>query len=145
MRRGPVLAVLVGPLLCGCGSSGAPPSRPTASRGATSGPALLRAPLRAGEVVVRGELTPKSAGPYRFAGSYRVRFEQYAPEDPRLDFSGQTPFVADLEHTQGVPALRLFRAPASSGTRTVRLHGRYYVDASFGDYPFVIRFTPQQG
>jgi hypothetical protein len=41
--------------------------------------------------------------------------------------------------------VRLFRAAARSGSRTVRLHGTYYVDASFGDYPFAIRLSPEQG
>jgi hypothetical protein len=144
MHRALVVAVLTGTVTAGCGS--ADPARPTtATDGRHAGPALLRAPLRPGEIVIRGDATPKTAGPYRFAGTYRARFEQYAPENPRLEFSGETAFVADLERTEGVPAVRLFRAAARSGERTVRLHGRYYVDASFGDYPFAIRLSPKPG
>jgi hypothetical protein len=145
MRRALLVALLIGAITAGCGSSGAPPRPTTSTDGRQAGPALLQAPLRAGEIVIRGDATPKTAGPYRFAGTYRARFEQYAPEDPRLDFSGETAFVADLERTQGVPAVRLFRAAASSGTRTVRLHGSYFVNASFGDYPFAIRLSPVRG
>jgi hypothetical protein len=136
--------LLTGAITAGCGSADAP-RRTTTTDGRHAGPALLQAPLRAGEIVIRGDATPKTAGPYVFAGTYRARFQQYAPENPRLDFSAETTFVADLERTQGVPAVRLFRAAARSGTRTVRLHGRYYLDASFGDYPFVIRLTPERG
>jgi hypothetical protein len=138
------VALLAGALTTGCGSAD-PPRRTTATDGHQAGPALLRAPRRAGELVIRGDATPKTAGPYVLTGTYRARFEQYAPEDARLDFSGETAFVADLERTEGVPAVRLFRAAARSGARTLRLHGRYYVDASFGDYPFVIRLTPERG
>jgi hypothetical protein len=144
MRRGLLVTLLSGAVLAGCGSQGATPD-PTATGGRDAGPALLRAPRQAGEIVIRGDATPKTAGPYVFAGTYRARFEQYAPEDPRLDFSSEIAFVADLERTEGVPAVRLFRAAARSGARTLRLHGRYYVEASFGDYPFAIRLTPERG
>ena len=56
--------------------------------------ALLQAPKRPGEVIVRGDLSPASHGPYAFDGRYVVRFEQFAPEDPNLDFTAQTAFVA---------------------------------------------------
>jgi hypothetical protein len=144
MRRALLLAVVAGTVTAGCGSAD-PAGRATATGGRHPGPALLEAPRRPGEIVIRGDATPKTAGPYRFAGTYRARFEQYAPENPRLDFSGETAFVADLERTEGVPAVRLFRAAARSGERTVRLHGRYYVDASFGDYPFASRLSPERG
>jgi hypothetical protein len=143
MRRA-LLVLLTGAVTAGCGSQGARPD-PTTAGGRRAGPALLQASRRPGEIVIRGDATPKTAGPYRLAGTYRARFEQYAPEDPRLDFSGETAFVADLERTEGVPAVRLFRAAARSGSRTVRLHGTYYVDASFGDYPFAIRLSPEHG
>jgi hypothetical protein len=144
MRRAFLVALLAGAVTAGCGSAD-PPQRTTAADARHAGPALLRAPRRAGEIVIRGDATPKTTGPYVLTGTYRARFEQYAPEDARLDFSGETAFVADLERTEGVPAVRLFRAAARSGARTLRLHGRYYVDASFGDYPFVIRLTPERG
>lgn len=144
MGRALLVTLLTGAVTAGCGSQGARPD-PTATGARHAGPALLQAPLRAGEIVIRGDTTPKTAGPYVFAGTYRVRFEQYAPENPRVDFSGETAFVADLERTEGVPAVRLFRAAARSGERTVHLHGRYYVDASFGDYPFAIRLSPGHG
>lgn len=132
-------------LLAGCGSGTGASGTPAATVARAPAPALVRARRGPGEVVVRGDTTPKTAGPYAFHGAYRVRFQQYAPEDPRLDFRGETAFVADLERTQGIPARRLFRAAAARGSRTVRLNGRFYVDASFGDYPFVLRFTPVRG
>jgi hypothetical protein len=71
-----------------------------------------------------------------------VRFEQYAPEDPHLDFGGQTAFVADLQTPGGRVARHLFRAAAATGRRTVTAHGRYLVAVSFGDFPYVLRFSP---
>jgi hypothetical protein len=94
---------------------------------------------------VAGEASPATHGPYAFDGRYTVRFEQIAPEDPRLDFAAQTAFVADANRAEGQPgvgSLRLFRAAARTGRRSVRLRGRLYVDVSFGDYPYAIRFTP---
>ena len=145
MHRAHLAALATGLLLAGCGSGMGGGTAATTSVARGAAPSLLRAPARPGEIVVRGDATPKTAGPYTFAGAYRVRFQQYAPEDPRLDFAGETAFVADLERTEGVPARRLFRAAAAHGSRTVRLRGRFYVDASFGDYPFVLRFTPVRG
>ena len=37
----------------------------------------------------------------------------------------------------------LFKAAVGTQTRRLRINGRFYVDVSFGDYPYVIRFTPR--
>ena len=141
MRRVAIVLLLAGAGLSGCGSSSSGAGGSATTAASASAPALARAPRRPGEVLIRAEATPKTAGPFTFAGTYRVRFVQYAPEDPRLDFAGETPFVAALTRTDGRPVRRLFRAAAATGARTVRLNGRYVVDASFGDYPFALRFT----
>lgn len=143
MRRAPIAALLAGATLAGCGSSAPRPATTTGPSAPV--PSLARAPRQPGEVLIRAEATPKTAGPFTFAGTYRVRFVQYAPEDPRLDFSGETPFVAALTRGDGSTVRRLFRAAKASGSRTVRLSGRYLVDASFGDFPFALRFTRVRG
>ena len=100
---------------------------------------------RAGEIVVSAQLSPQSHGPFEFDGRYVARFEQIAPEDPELDFGTQTPFVAMLDRKQqqeGAGSVRLFRAATRTGRRTVTLHGRWYLDVSFGDFPYAIRLTP---
>lgn len=107
--------------------------------------ALLAAPKRPGEVIVRGEASPGSHGPFTFKGRYRVRFEQFAPEDPNVDFTAQTAFVAALDkHAEedGPGSVRLFRTARRTSGKTVALHGRLFVDVSFGDFPYAIRFTP---
>ena len=75
-----------------------------------------------------------------------MRFEQHAPEDPNLDFTGATSFVAALDREAeitGGDSIALFEAAARRGqTRTLRIDGRFFVDVSFGDFPYVIRFTP---
>jgi hypothetical protein len=38
--------------------------------------------------------------------------------------------------------VRLFRAAARTGRREVTLRGRYFIDVSFGDFPYAIRLTP---
>ena len=82
------------PVRGGCAAAEPPPApTPTATRA----PELARAPKAAGEIVVTGDASPASHGPYEFKGAYTVRFEQYAPEDPKLDFSAQTAFVAALD------------------------------------------------
>jgi hypothetical protein len=108
-------------------------------------PALATRAAAAGEVVVRGEASPATHGPFTFAGRYRVRFEQYAPEDPRLDFAGETPFTAALTRRAGDArgAIKLFQDAAGSGARELEIRGRRYVDVSFGDFPYVLRFTPR--
>jgi hypothetical protein len=144
MRPRHLAIVLAGTVVAGCGGTGVPSTSQAPGSNAPR-PALLTAPRRPGEVVVSGDTAPKTAGPYAFHGRYRVRFRQYAPEDPSTDFSGQTPFVVDLERSPGMPVIHLFKAAAAHGERRLTLEGRLYVDVSFGDFPFVIRFTPEGG
>lgn len=136
-----MLAVLG--LLAGCGGGATKPTPPPDS--AKTEVALLQAPKRPGEVLLRGDLSPASHGPYAFDGRYVARFEQFAPEDPNVDFSDQTAFVATLDRraeVEGATSVKLFHAASRTARRTVTLHGRLYVDVSFGDFPYAIRFTP---
>src|SRR3954451_12298772 len=106
---------------------------------------LAAAPKRPGEVLVRGEASPASHGPFALHGRYVVRFEQVAPEDPELDSRGQTAFVVTADRKpqqEGAGTVRLFRAAARTGRRTVTLRGRLYIDVAFGDSPYAIRLTP---
>jgi hypothetical protein len=130
-------------LLAGCGSNAAKPSRPPDP--AKAEVALLQAPKRAGEIIVRGDLSPASHGPYDFDGRYVARFEQFAPEDPNVDFSAQTAFVSTLDRNaeqDGPGSVKLFHAARRTGRRTLALHGKLFVDVSFGDFPYAVRFTP---
>jgi hypothetical protein len=129
--------------LAGCGSGGSSSTATTATTAAV--PALARRPPAAGEIVVRGEASPATHGPYDFNGRYLVRFQQYAPEDPKLDFSSQTPFSAALTRKEGdeTGAVKLFESAARSGRRRLTIRGRYYVEVGFGDFPYVVRFTPR--
>jgi hypothetical protein len=130
-------------LLAGCGSEAATRTKPPDP--AKARVALLQAPRRAGEIVVRGDVSAASHGPYAFDGRYVVRFEQFAPEDPNLDFTGQTAFVATLDRRaeqDGPGTVKLFEAAQRTSRRTLTLHGRLFVDVSFGDFPYAIRFTP---
>jgi hypothetical protein len=138
---GALVAALV--LLAGCGGEAGTRIKPPDP--AKAKVALLQAPRRAGEIIVRGDLSPASHGPYAFDGRYVARFEQFAPEDPHMDFTGQTAFVATLDRNaeqDGPGSVRLFRAARRTGRRTLTLHGRLFVDVSFGDFPYAIRITP---
>jgi hypothetical protein len=134
------------PALAGCGGDDGSTSTATTAT-STALPALARSPRAPGEIVVAGEASPVTRGPYAFSGRYLVRFEQYAPEDPNLDFSSQTPLSVALTRREGEPAgaIKLFEAAARRGRRELTIRGRYYVDVSFGDFPYVIRFTPRRG
>jgi hypothetical protein len=128
---------------CGGGSARGGTSAGTAPPAAR--PALARTPARPGEILVRGDASPRSHGPFDLRGRYTVRFEQIAPEDPELDFATQTAFVASLDRRAEVEdraSVRLFRVAARTGRRVVSLRGRYYLDVSFGDFPYAIRLTP---
>ena len=137
-------------LLAGCGGAGTAPqgtTRPAATAPAAALPALATRAATSGEIVVRGDASPLTRGPYAFDGRYLVRFEQYAPEDPALDFTAQTPLSAALAPRRDDPrgAIRLVEDAARSGRRELAIHGRYFVSVEFGDFPFVIRFTPRRG
>jgi hypothetical protein len=137
----PLVAALV--LLAGCGSEAPTPTKPPDP--AKAKVALLKAPKRAGEIIVRGDLSPASHGPYAFDGRYLVRFQQFAPEDPNLDFTAQTAFVATLDRqaeVEGPGSVKLFHAASRTGRKTLALHGKLFVDVSFGDFPYALRFTP---
>jgi len=146
--RWPAAIVLLVAALAGataCGGDGAS----TGGRSAVAPPpahfAIARAPKRPGEILVRGEASPASHGPFALDGRYVARFEQAAPENPELDFAGQTAFVVTLDskpEQDGAGTVRLFRAAARTGRRTVTLRGRLYIDVSFGDFPYAIRLTP---
>jgi hypothetical protein len=137
-----LVAAAGGATACGGGASGG------AGSSAAAGPPPARpalAPKRPGEIVVRADASPRSHGPFALDGRYVVRFEQIAPEDPELDFATQTAFVASLDHRpqhEGADSVRLFRAAARTGRRTVTVKGRWYLDVSFGDFPYAIRLTP---
>src|SRR3954453_14314070 len=148
-----LVAALAGAAACGGGArarGGAPPAPPPPAPPRPPPPPPARLPLpaapkRPGEVVVRGEASPASHGPFALHGRYVVRFEQVAPEDPELDFRGQTAFVVTADRTpqqEGAGTVRLFRAAARTGRRTVTLRGRLYIDVAFGDFPYAIRLTP---
>ena len=130
--------------LAGCGDDGASSTATTTTTKAL--PALARSPRAPGEIVVTGDASPATRGPYAFSGRYLVRFEQYAPEDPSLDFTSQTPLSAALVRREGEPegAIKLFEAAARRDRRELTIRGRYFVDVSFGDFPYVIRFTPRK-
>jgi hypothetical protein len=132
------------PVLSGCshGDSSSTATTPTAP----TLPALAQRPRAAGEIVVSGDASPATRGPYAFSGRYLVRFEQNAPEDPNLDFTSQTPLSARLTRREGDErgAVKLFEVAARKGRRELTIRGRYFVDVSFGDFPYVIRFTPRK-
>jgi len=145
MRRVPrrILLVLALAAIAGCGGGSEKREPPPAASKAKV--ALLEAPKRAGEIIVRGEASPASHGPFSFDGRYVVRFEQFAPEDPNVDFADQTAFVVTLDRQAeqgGAGSVRIFRAAKRAGRRAVTLHGRLFVDVSFGDFPYAIRFSP---
>ena len=129
-------------VVVGCGGTSVTPP-PAAGPTAEGAPALLKQKVRKGEVMVDAEYSPHRDGPYRFDGTYLVRFAQYDPEAPRTSFADQTPFVAYLTGLGRRPKkIALFHQAAAGGERTMRLHGNYYVEVSFGDFPYVLRFTP---
>jgi hypothetical protein len=140
-RRLLPVAVLVA--LAGCGNGvqkGTPPPKASSAK-----VALLAAPKRPGEIIVRGDGSPDSHGPFSFDGRYRARFEQFAPEDPNVDFTTQTTFVASADkraEEDGRDSVKLFHAARRTSGRTVTLRGRFFVDVTFGDFPYAIRFTP---
>lgn len=142
MRLVVVVAVLAA-CAGGCGGDDVAAPTPTPA----GDPALARKDPGAGEILIRGDLSPASHGPYDFDGPYTVAFEQFAPEDAKLDFRQQTSFVAMLDteaEFERADSIKLFKESRRAGTKRVEIHGRYFVDVSFGDFPYVIRFTPRR-
>jgi hypothetical protein len=147
------VGAILGLALGGCGerhrAAPAPPAFGTTAGGRPAVPALARTPKRSGEVLVTGAGSPSAHGPYSFKGRYRVRFEQVDPEDPGQTFTGQTSFVANAapaaDQEQGAGVVRLVRKAARTGSATVRLDGRLWVNVSFGDFPYALRLTPVGG
>ena len=140
-----LVSLLASGLAACAGGDGSAATATTAAPAEVALPALARQPRRAGEVLFSGEASPASHGPFSLDGRYVVRFEQFAPEDPKLDFSGQTPFTANLRPAGSRAAgTKLFGAAAASGRRELERNGRFVLDVSFGDFPYVVRFTPRR-
>ena len=144
-RAGIVVLGAAAAVATACGGGRSPGGAGSAALPPPARLALATAPKRPGEIVVRADASPASHGPFALDGRYVARFEQVAPEDPELDFATQTAFVASLDRKpeqDGAGSVRLFRAAARTGRRTVTLRGRFYLDVSFGDFPYAIRLTP---
>jgi hypothetical protein len=142
VRRTALGLCILGAWAAGCGGSAEPAAPPPLPDG---DPLLGRAPVRPGEIVIRGDASPASYGPYALSGTYSVAFEQYAPEDPSLDFGTQTSFVVRLDRDAEIArsdSIRLFSAAQRTGRRRLRVDGTYFVDVDFGDFPYVIRLRP---
>lgn len=136
----PLLVLALCAPACGGNDAAAPTPTPDGD------PALARKAPAKGEILIRGEFSPASHGPYDLDGEYVVAFEQFAPEDAKLDFRQQTSFVATLNREaefETRDSIRLFKASRQAGRKRFELHGRYFVDVSWGDFPYVIRFTPR--
>jgi hypothetical protein len=146
LRTLTALVVLAALVAAGCGDGTVAGERTATTPKVT--PALAKTPAGPGEILVQGQASPATHGPYELSGTYIARFVQYAPEDPHLDFAGQTPFVARLDpHADGDDGGRrtvaLFEKAAAAGEATIRAKGRLYLDVEFGDFPYVIRLTPK--
>ncbi len=142
MKRASIICA--GLVIAGCGgtTSAGPSTVQQRDEAAKRGIAVGRAPVRTGEVVVRGDYGPDEQGPFALGGTYVARFEQTAPEDPALDFTRETAFTAHL--AQGTKRVRLFQDAAREGRVTVTVPpGDWRVVVDFGDYPFAIRLTPR--
>ena len=140
-----LVAAAAGASACGGGSGSSAGGSAAVAGPPPARPGLARAPKRPGEILVRADASPQSHGPLTLDGRYLVRFEQVAPEDPEMDFTTQTAFVAALDRRpqeEGADSVRLFRAAARTGRRTIIARGRWYLDVSFGDFPYAIRLTP---
>jgi hypothetical protein len=146
LRSGPfvILIVLaVATVVTGCGGQRGVTAPPAAGPQAPGAPDLLKQRVQPGEVLVDAVFSPQREGPFHLKGRYLVRFAQYAPEAPRMSFGDQTPFVAYLAGTTPrAKKIALFHEAAARGQRTMSLNGRYFVEVAFGDFPFVLRFTP---
>lgn len=141
-----LLVSLTAVALGACGGGGGGSKAPSSTSTTASLPRLARKPARAGEIVFAGQSSPASYGPIKLDGTYVVRFEQFAPENPKQDFTNQTPFRATLERRSGVTkgSVRLFSAARRTGRKLFKLKGKYVIDVSFGDFPFAVRMTPRK-
>jgi hypothetical protein len=146
LRPGSLVTLLVlaaALVVTGCGGERDVTAPPAAGPQAPGAPALLKEKVRKGEVMVDAEYSPQREGPFDFKGHYLVRFAQYAPEAPRMTFGDQTPFVAYLAGMNPrAKKIPLFHQAAARGQRTLSLNGHYFVEVAFGDFPYVLRFTP---
>ncbi len=138
-----VLGVSASLCLTACSSETEAPAAP---KRLVADPPLATERPAEGEFVFRGAYAPRSHKPADLRGRYLVRFQQWAPEDPKRDFEAETAFVASLVGTSGSDRgrrVRLFRTAAARGERRVDLSGRYLLEVAFGDFPYVVRFTPR--
>ena len=142
-RRAKALIVAI-VLLAGCGSEAKPPTKPPDP--AKSQVALLKAPKRPGEILLSAGTSP----PRRTARTPSTVATSCASSSsrPRTPTSTSPPRRPSWRRLDRRPrwkaraACTLFHAASRTGRRTLALHGRLFVDVSFGDFPYAMRFTP---
>lgn len=116
--------------------------------GSSSTPTLAKKPPGPGEVLVSGNTSPKTLGPYEFEpGTYTFQFEQFAPDAPGLDFSTEaSPFAVSINRkprTAAPDSQLLVNSAEPRGDNIVSLSGSYYIDVTSADHSYVLRFTPR--
>jgi len=150
-------AFLLVPLLaaalaaCGGDDKPAPASIPTSrvpaltTAAALKSPPLARTALTTGELIFTGPAAPGTHGSFALDGTYIVRFEQFDPDDEDRDFSRAAPLTVGLRPASSMdPGFELFAAKEASGQRELTRKGRFALDVTRGDFPYAVRFTPQQ-
>ncbi|MFL5884444.1 MAG: hypothetical protein ACJ77M_05190 [Thermoleophilaceae bacterium] len=111
-----------------------------------STPGLLRQARRPGEILVQGNTSPKSFGPYDFEpGLYTFRFEQYAPGISGIDFatdaSSITVALNRKPRVSAADSELLVNATQKQGDNNIYASGKYFVDVTSADYSYVLTFT----
>jgi len=132
-------------LIFGCGGEAATTtSDPQASEVSepTGMPELAAKPKRRGEILIKGETSPTTYGPFSAAGPYNLRFEQYNPP-PGVSIGQLGPFVAStVTESGGTPIDNLVSTTDPRGRYQVYLSGRFFIDVAVADAAYVIRLTP---
>jgi hypothetical protein len=121
---------------------------PTAVRSGGAQPSLAKKAPGPGEVLVSGNTSPKTFGPYDFEpGTYTFQFQQTAPDAPGLDFTTDaSPFAVSINRkprTTAPDSQLLVNSAEARGDNIVSLTGRYYIDVTSADHSYVLRFTPR--
>ena len=145
MRR-ILIALLLVVGLAGCGGDGAKPVKPPSPDSAD--PELARAPKAAGEIADPRRPHPRLARALRRSTAATGSRSSSSRPRTRTSTSGGRPRSCSrstgARGSPGKDSIRVFKTARRTGRKVIEAHGRYFADASFGDFPYVIRLTPQQ-